>query len=139
MAIDATKLKKPAGLGAPPTPAEAPGNVKPNASLQDLARQRRALLASEVEDPAPVLKESKPGRKGRPKLDYETRQLGARVHVDTYARIEAITKRERVGLGPLVDRMVVLYEEARLKQAQALGEQAQGETNDDFIARVFRL
>lgn len=128
-----------AGLPAPPKPAETLGNVKAP-SLLELSRQRREEKAAEaqVSTPAEEPKASKRA-KGRPKLDYSTRQLGARVRSDTFDRVTAISKRERVGLGPLVDRMVREWERMRLEQAAAMGPRLEGEDDDAYIARVFRL
>ncbi|MBO1022831.1 hypothetical protein IPV08_23000 [Methylobacterium sp. SD274] len=158
MATGLDKFKKTSpsktGLGLPPAPEEVRGNVRPR-SVADLVQERRAeadaAKALEVADAAaeaeavtvaadeakPAARSKKP--KGRPKLDYDTRQLGARVSLATYDRMQAITKRERVGLGPLVDRMVAAWEEQRLSQAEALGPRLEGEDDDIYIARVFRL
>lgn len=111
---DLAKLKR-----QPPTPAETLGNL------------------GMVEAPAPASTPKK--AKGRPKLDYATRQLGARVSTDTFERVQAISRRERVGLGPLVDRMVREWERVRLAQAEAIGPRLEGEDDDAYIARVFKL
>lgn len=143
---DMSKLLARTGLVEPaPKRAEAPGNVKVS-SLADVARQMKSQRAQEPEPapppPAP-LEEPKAAEKkkakGRPPLDYATRQLGARVHVDTFDRVTAISRRERVGLGPLVDRMVREWERMRLSQAEAMGPRLEGEDDDTYIARVFRL
>lgn len=110
---DKLRAMKAGKLGAPPTTGA--GNV--------------------VEAVEPVKGKSK----GRPPLDYPTQQLGARVHKDTFRRVQLISKRERVGLGPLVDRMVREWERLRLSQAEAMGPRQEGESDDDYIARVFRL
>ena len=157
-----------AGLPAPPKPDETLGNVK-QGPLLGLSREMRARRAEEAEaeerarveaeeaakvearakaeaeaaeERAKVEAEAakvKKKAKGRPKLDYATRQLGARVRTDTFDRVTAISKRERVGLGPLVDRMVREWERMRLEQAAAMGRRLEGEDDDAYIARVFRL
>lgn len=117
-AIPAKKKRQPGpALGDPPAREASPGNVK------------------EVE-PA---KEKGKRSGGRPKLDYQTRQLGARVKVETFDRVQAIARRERVGLGPLVDRMVAAWEEQRLAQAERIGPRLEGEDDDAYITRVFKL
>ncbi|MFG5121733.1 hypothetical protein [Methylorubrum sp. POS3] len=151
---DMTKLRSAAtagGLPAPPKPAEVLGNVK-GPSHAELERQRREERGrAEAEERARVEAEDaaraeaaeaateKKRAKGRPKLDYSTRQLGARVRSDTFDRVTAISRRERVGLGPLVDRMVREWERMRLEQAAAMGPRLEGEDDDAYIARVFRL
>ena len=59
--------------------------------------------------------------------------------VETFARVQAIARRERVGLGPLVDRMVAAWEEQRLAQAEKVGPRLEGEDDDAYITRVFKL
>ncbi len=76
---------------------------------------------------------------GRPKLDYQTRQFGVLVSVETFARVQAIARRERVGLRAPVDRMVAAWEEQHLAQAEKVGPRLKGEDDDVYIARVFKL
>ena len=152
---DMSKLKK-NPLGAPPKPEAVLGNVKTQGtSLLDLARQRAAekdaalkpkAVLEVSEEPAQAEKRAlaaektpKKGGKGRPPLDYPTRQLGARVHADTFTRVQAIARRERVGLGPLVDRMVAAWERQRFEEASAIGPRLDGEDVDTYIARIFKL
>lgn len=132
---DPNKLK---GLGSLQTP-------KPASTLLRLARERQAERSpaepkGEAE-PEPVVEAPAKAKrsKGRPKLDYETVQLGARVRQDTYDRMQAVMRRERIGLGPLVDRAMEIFEQTRLEQAKAIGKRNDGESDDDYIARVFRF
>lgn len=120
---DALKALRKSGLAAPPIVGA--GNV-------DKAEVAQPAKASTEATPAPK-------HKGRPPLDYPTRQLGARVHTDTFNRVQAIARRERVGLGPLVDRMVAAWERQRLAEAEAVGPRREGEDDDTYIARIFKL
>lgn len=110
------------------------------ADLSKLKREPKPPLPVEVLGNLGAAEAPSPRKgKGRPKLDYSTRQLGARVSTDTFERVQAISRRERVGLGPLVDRMVREWERVRLAQAEAIGPRLEGEDDDAYIARVFKL
>lgn len=125
---DALKALRKSGLSAPPT--SGAGNVEP----QPNPELGQAQSEPAAEAPAPKKKSS-----GRPPLDYRTRQLGARVRLETFDRVTAISRRERVGLGPLVDRMVAAWERQRLAEAEAVGPRREGEDDDAYIARIFKL
>lgn len=120
---DALKALRKSGLSAPPVTGV--GNVNKAEAVQPVQVNTETTLA--------------PKHKGRPPLDYPTRQLGARVHTDTFTRVQAIARRERVGLGPLVDRMVAAWERQRLAEAEAVGPRREGEDDDAYIARIFKL
>ena len=114
-------------LPAPPPKAEMLGNV------------RAPDLAPAVEREEKVIEEQGKRERGRPKRGYATRQLGVRLREDVFDRLQAIAQREGVGLTPLVTRMIAAWERQRLAEAAAIDPRRDGEDDDAYIARVFKL
>lgn len=139
-------LKSKAPKPAPPPP-EAAGRMleaepaKPAVpSLLDLARQKQAEKAEMVAAPAEELAPKVDRRRGRPKRTEDVRGFAARVKPETYDRIQAIVERDRWKLGPLVDKMVQVYEAQRIRDAlEIVGDRKPHESDDDLIRRAFRL
>ena len=81
--------------------------------------------------------EMRKGKRGRVSSGSETVGIHARIRPEIAETLQKIVARDRCALGPLLERMVELYESNRLMQARERGMQRDGEEDDAFITRVF--
>ncbi|GEP07317.1 hypothetical protein [Methylobacterium oxalidis] len=81
--------------------------------------------------------ETRKGKRGRSSPGSETVEFHARIRPKVAETLQRIVSRDRCAPGPLLERMVELYESSRLMLARERGMQRDGEDDDAFIARIF--